>query len=128
MTMISIITYTRTKFCVCFTKINTNFFSDGPKLLLKPKVFPSPNTKKLFLRISAWDDELLSTSIINYYNIYSIAIAKTPFTFSVKCYSIATTYILFFITTFYYISCFKQFFNVKFLSGILSQASNSKTI
>ena len=41
------------KFCVCFTKINSKLFSGKPKLPLIPKVGPSPNTKKLFLRLSA---------------------------------------------------------------------------
>ena len=45
--------YTEAKFCVCFTKINTKFFSGTPKLPLIPKVSPSANTKKLFLRLSA---------------------------------------------------------------------------
>ena len=38
-----------------------NFFSGEPKLPLIPNVGPSPSTKKLFLRFSAWNDDLLST-------------------------------------------------------------------
>ena len=37
------------------------FFSGEPKLSLTPKVAPLPNIKKFFLRLSACDDELLST-------------------------------------------------------------------
>ena len=44
---------TKTRFCVCFTKINTKLFSGEPKLPLIPKVGSSPNIKKLFLRLSA---------------------------------------------------------------------------
>ena len=52
---------TQTKFCVCFTKTNIKLFSGAPKLLLIIKVGPSPNIKKLFLRLSEWHDELLLT-------------------------------------------------------------------
>ena len=57
--------YTQTKFCVCFTKSNTeevilNFIFGDPKFPLTPKFRPSPNIKKLFLWSSEWDDELLS--------------------------------------------------------------------
>ena len=38
-----------------------NFFSGAQKLSLLPKVCNSPNTRNLFLRLLAWDDELLST-------------------------------------------------------------------
>ena len=51
----------QTKFCVCFSKINTKFFSDESNFPLLPKVEYSPNIKKLFLRLSEWDDELLPT-------------------------------------------------------------------
>ena len=37
---------TQAKFCVCFTKIDTNFFS---RLPLTPKVGPPPSTEILFL-------------------------------------------------------------------------------
>ena len=52
---------TQTKFCVYFNKINAKFFSGDSKLPLIPLVGPSPRTKVLFLRLSAWDDELLTT-------------------------------------------------------------------
>ena len=51
---------TQAKICVCFTKLILNFFSGKPKLPLIPKVGPSHSTKKLFLGLLAWDDELLS--------------------------------------------------------------------
>ena len=57
---------TQTKFCkqnfvFSLVKIILNFFSDEPKVPLIPKVEPLPNTKKLLLRLSAGDGELLST-------------------------------------------------------------------
>ena len=39
-------------------KLILNFFSGAPKLPLIPKVRPSPNIKKLSLRLSECDDEL----------------------------------------------------------------------
>ena len=39
---------TQTKLCLYITKINTKLFSGEPKLLLIPKVGPSPKTKKSF--------------------------------------------------------------------------------
>ena len=45
-------------------KLISNFFSGAPKLPLIPKVGPLPNIKKLFLRLSEWDGEILSTSKI----------------------------------------------------------------
>ena len=51
---------TQTKRCLCFSKININFFSNVPKLPLIPQVGPSPNIKKSFLRLSVSDDKLLS--------------------------------------------------------------------
>ena len=41
------------KFYVCFTNINTKPFYGAPELSLIPKVSPSPNIKKLLLRLSA---------------------------------------------------------------------------
>ena len=41
-----------------------NFFSGEPKLPLIEKIGPPPNSKKVFLQLSAWDDEILSTSKI----------------------------------------------------------------
>ena len=58
--IISIIIETQAEFCVCFPKINSKLCSGKPKLPLIPKVGSSTNTKKLFLWLSAWDDELLS--------------------------------------------------------------------
>ena len=39
---------TQTKFCLCFAKVNTNFFSAVPTLSLILLVSPSPDNKKLF--------------------------------------------------------------------------------
>ena len=52
------------KLSVCFNKININFFCGHAKLPLSPKLGLSPNVKRIFLRLSEWDDELLSTSKI----------------------------------------------------------------
>ena len=49
------------KFCVCFSKANTKLFSGAAKLPLIPWVGPSLNIEKLFVWLSEWDDELLST-------------------------------------------------------------------
>ena len=42
-------------------RITLDFFSGQPKFLLIPEVRPSPNIKKLFLRLPEREDELLST-------------------------------------------------------------------
>ena len=42
-------------------KLILNFFSGATKLPLIPKASRSPNIKKLFLRLSIGDDDLLST-------------------------------------------------------------------
>ena len=42
-------------------KLVSDFFPCAPKLPLITKVGPLPNIKKLFLRLSEWVDELLST-------------------------------------------------------------------
>ena len=46
---------TQEKFCLCFTKIFINFFSDALNLPLIPKVGYLPNNKKSFLRLSVRD-------------------------------------------------------------------------
>ena len=53
----------QSKLCVCFIKLILSIYSGAPKLPLISKVSHSPNTKKLFLRLSAWDNELLSKPI-----------------------------------------------------------------
>ena len=61
-TIISITMQTQTQICFCFTKTKLilNFLFGEPKLpLILNKT--SPSTKTLFLRLSPWDDELLST-------------------------------------------------------------------
>ena len=46
---------TQTELCICFSKI------EEPKLLLIGKVGPSSKIKKIFLQLSTWDGDLLST-------------------------------------------------------------------
>ena len=52
---------TQTNFVFAFLKLILNIFPGAAKLLLMPKVSPSPKIKKTFLILSRWDDELLST-------------------------------------------------------------------
>ena len=42
-------------------KLILELSSGAPKFPLIPKVYPSSNIKKIFVRLSVWDDELLST-------------------------------------------------------------------
>ena len=70
---------TQTKFCkqnfvFSLVKIILNFFSGEPKVPLIPKVGPLPNTKKLLLRLSAGDGELLSTP--NMITFVAISLSK----------------------------------------------------
>ena len=60
-TIIMIIIQTQTKFSVFFIRINPNYFSGDPKLPSIPKSGPSLNIETLFLQLSEWDNELLST-------------------------------------------------------------------
>ena len=60
-TIITIVTQNKAKFCLSLLKLILNFFSAAPVLPLVSSVDLSPNTKKVFLRLSVWDDELLST-------------------------------------------------------------------
>ena len=50
------------KFCICFSKVNNNFFSALPILSLISSISPSLNTEKLVFRLSLQIDELLSVS------------------------------------------------------------------
>ena len=56
-----------------FVFVNTNFVSAAPALSLIPSVLPSPNTYKLFFKLSALDDELLSTP-----NIVTFLVKSLP--------------------------------------------------
>ena len=40
------------RFCLCLTKINTNFVSAVPALLILSLVGPTPSSKNLFMRLS----------------------------------------------------------------------------
>ena len=60
-TIINIVMQTQSKFCLYVTKLILNLFSTEPLLSLISSIGPSPFTKKLFLQLSVWDDELLST-------------------------------------------------------------------
>ena len=69
---------TQIKFCLCFTKVNIKLFSGTPMLPLISSVDPSPNTKKLFLQISVWDDELLSKPKITTFLAKSLTKVHEP--------------------------------------------------
>ena len=55
---------TNTKFVFTLVKLLLNFFSGKKNFPLIPKGGSSANIKKLFLRLSARDDEVLSTQNI----------------------------------------------------------------
>ena len=59
-TIISIEIQTQT-FVLALLKLTLKFFSGELKTPSIPKVGPSASTENLFSRLSAWDDELLST-------------------------------------------------------------------
>ena len=88
------IVQTRTTFCVCFVKLILNFFSDDPKPLLIPQVGPPPNIKKLFLRLSEWDDELLSTLKNKTFLIKSLSKLHEPSLSNVILYPLYTCFYL----------------------------------
>ena len=94
--------------------LNGEYFSGEPKLSLIPKVEPLTGIKKLFLRLSTYDDELLSTLKIS-----SSAITKTPPISSIKSSFKATirqlSLSLFFTIV---VAPNKQFSNVKFLCKV----------
>ena len=60
-TIISITMQTQTKFVFALLKLILIFFSGQPNLPLTQKVGPLSSNEKLFLRLSAWNDKLLST-------------------------------------------------------------------
>ena len=121
LTIISIM-QTQAKFCVCFTKINAKLFPWWTKAFIISERWTFISTKELFLQLLAWDD-LLSWTIISTknYNVSSNAIIKTPNTFTIKCYSIASFSLLF--TTL--VAANNQFLNVKLSVGFLGQARKS---
>ena len=52
------------RFVFAVLKLILNFHSAASMLSLIPSINPSPNNKKLFLGLSVWDDEVLSTTKI----------------------------------------------------------------
>ena len=60
-------------------KLILNFFSGAPKLPLILNVSLSHDIKKLFLRLSVWDDELLSTPKIITFLAYTLPKFHSPF-------------------------------------------------
>ena len=78
-TIIGITMQTQTQICFCFTKTKLilNFFfgeSRLPLILNKS----SPSTKTLFLRLSPWDDEVLSTPKIITFLAVSLSKVQEP--------------------------------------------------
>ena len=104
-----------------------NSFSGQPKLPLIPKVGPSPNIKKLFLRLSEWDNELLSTPKIITFLAVSLLKLYQPVLSNVIPYPLYTNFSLSIFFTIL-VAPNKQFLNLKLLVGFLGQVSKSKTI
>ena len=89
-------------------------------MLIISEVGPSPNIKKLFLRLLEWDDELLSTPKIatflgklspNFYKPFPLNAFINPLTFITNFYNICRTK--------------KSVFNVKLSSGFFGHVFNS---
>ena len=100
-----------------------NFFSDAPKVPLLSELCPLPNTKKLFLWLSEWDDWLswklknktfLAKSLPKFHMPVHEMVFHNRYTYNFL--SLAFTKLA---------TPNKQFFNVKFLKGILDQLSKS---
>ena len=91
--MIVTVLQTQVNLYLSFNKINT--FSAVPTLLIILSVGPSPDTKKLFLRLLEWDDEQLSMP--KNYNIPSKVINQ-KIKLKIKPSCITTIHILIFIT------------------------------
>ena len=71
-----------------------NYFFGEPNFILTPKVEPSPIIKKIFLRLSAWDDELLSTSKVIRFLAMSLSKLHEPAPSTVFHYSLYTNFSL----------------------------------
>ena len=110
---------TQAKFCVCFTKINAKPF------LWWTKAGHLPTTKKLFLRLLSWDDELLSTLKITTFSAKSLPKFYEP----VPSNAIPQPLIhaLFSLLLFFTIlvASNKQLLNLKFLGRVFGHMTKS---
>ena len=95
--------------------------SDEPKLPLILKVEPKPNFKKLFLKLSTCDDELLSTSkIVTFLAVPLPKLYQSP---SNAIPQPLYTHLLLSLFFTILVAPNKQYFNVKVLSGIFGQVA-----
>ena len=81
-TLITIVT--QAKFCICFTKVNTIFFTVASVLSFIPRVVPSPE-------FFDYQYEIMKYYQHQNYNISSRVIIQTPATLSIKCYFLTIT-------------------------------------
>ena len=72
------------KFCICFTKVNTIFFTVASVLSFIPRVVPSPE-------FFDYQYEIMKYYQHQNYNISSRVIIQTPATLSIKCYFLTIT-------------------------------------
>ena len=105
-------------------KFILNVFSGDPKLPLIQKVGPSPNIKKLSLRLSEGDDELLSTPKIITFLAKSLSKLREPVLSNVIPYPLYTYFSLLLFYTILVVPK-KQFLILKLLVGFLGQVSKS---
>ena len=109
------------KFCVWFTKFNTKLFT---KLPLIPKVGTSLSTKRLFLQLSACDDELLLTPKIITFLAVSLSKLHEPTLSNVVPQPLYTYFSLSLLFT-TLVAPNKQFLNSKLLVGFPDEAYKS---
>ena len=126
LTIIRIIMQTQVKFCVCVTKIDTKLFLCSELNLPSiPKFGTSSSTKKLFLWLSACDNELLSTPKIRIFLAVPLSKLQTStisnFIHNHYTHTFLYRYFLLFFTP------SKQFLNLKLLVKFLGQGSKSYT-
>ena len=105
-------------------KLISNLFSGDPKFQLIPKVGPSPDIKKLLLRLSELNDELLSTPKIITFLAVSLSKLQKPPLSNVIPYPLYTYFSLSLFFTIL-IAPNKPFLNLKLLVRFLGQAFNS---
>ena len=99
-------------FVFALVKLILNFYSGETKLPLIPKVWFSPNIKNLVLRLSEWDDELLSTPKTITYLAVSLLKYHQPARWNVTPYPLYT-YLSLWLFFSILVTLNKQFLNLK---------------